>query len=274
MLVSSSMSADSRSTTSTIPNGAGQSPSRYTPMTPVGSCIGSSQQGDRDADEREGRGDVDCGLDVAAPLAAKRSIDRAGQQRQQHGRDDQVVAQAAHGSGSRPSTWSVPVRPRDASSTTRNSAVVAKLMTIAVRTSACGSGSAYCEGSPVARIRQGREALRPQPSHGEDEEIDGIGEQRQADDHLERARPQDQPNARARERSDAEGEDRLPSSHLRRRRSAAAGARDARRAVASHRLMRERDQHQHGRADDEREHAEIEQERARQRNGADQGNSR
>ena len=32
------MRADSRSTTSTIPNGAGQSPSRYTPATPVGAA--------------------------------------------------------------------------------------------------------------------------------------------------------------------------------------------------------------------------------------------
>ena len=46
------------------------------------------------------------------------------------------------GSRSLPSTWSVPVRPREAISTTRKSAVVAKLMTMAVSTSACGTGSA------------------------------------------------------------------------------------------------------------------------------------
>ncbi len=63
-----------------------------------------------------------------------------GQQRQQDGRDDQLV-HPAHALGSRPSTWSVPVRPLEASKTTRNSAVMAKLMTIAVSTSACGNGS-------------------------------------------------------------------------------------------------------------------------------------
>ena len=46
------------------------------------------------------------------------------------------------GSRSVPSTWSVPVRPREAIITTRKSAVVAKPMTMAVRTSAWGTGSA------------------------------------------------------------------------------------------------------------------------------------
>ena len=65
---------------------------------------------------------------------------RAGDEGDQDRGDDQVLA---HGcSLSRPSTWSVPVNPREAISTTRNSAVVAKLMTMAVRTSAWGSGSA------------------------------------------------------------------------------------------------------------------------------------
>ena len=36
--------------------------------------------------------------------------------------------------------------------------------------------------------------------------------------------------------------------------------------------MRDRDQHQHGCADDQRENAEVEQQRTRQRNGADQRN--
>ena len=53
MLVSSSISADSRSTTSTIANGAGQSPSRYTPITPVGEASAAEQR-DRNTDEHEG----------------------------------------------------------------------------------------------------------------------------------------------------------------------------------------------------------------------------
>ena len=57
--------------------------------------------------------------------------------------DHQVrrVQQPGHGRSSSPSTWSPPDRPRSASSTTRNSAVVAKPMTMAVSTSDCGSGS-------------------------------------------------------------------------------------------------------------------------------------
>jgi class 3 adenylate cyclase len=75
-----------------------------------------------------------------------------------------VVGEAGHGSGSRPSTWSVPVKPRDASRTTRNSAVVAKLITMAVKTSACGSGSAKCAGSPTPpAARIGAAPVRSRP---------------------------------------------------------------------------------------------------------------
>ena len=177
-------------------------------------------------------------------------------------------------SGSRPSTWSVPVRPRDASSTTRNSAVVAKLMTMAVRTSACGSGSAYCDGSPVRARSQARRRPCPQPPHGDDEEIDRVGEQRQADDHLERARAQDQPHARARKRPDPEGQDDLH--HSTSAIGGSAGAAGSRRRGGARWLRTDwcamRDQHQHGRPDDEREHADVEEESARHRNAPDQGN--
>ena len=87
----------------------------------------------------------------------------------------------AHSSGSRPSTWSVPVSPRAASSTTSSSAVVAKLMTIAVSTSACGSGSAKRAGSSRRAGLDDRRPPAAQPSHGEDEEVDRVREQRQAD---------------------------------------------------------------------------------------------
>ena len=44
--------------------------------------------------------------------------------------------------GSSPSTWSVPLAPRSASASSIAKPVAAKPMTIAVSTSACGSGSA------------------------------------------------------------------------------------------------------------------------------------
>src|SRR6185295_18877819 len=109
------------------------------------------EERDRNADKRKGRPHADGGLQPAAHLSQEKH-GSAGHERQHHRRDHQVIAHAAHGCGSPPSTWSVPVTPRDASNTTRKSAVVAKLMTIAVRTSACVSGSAYCDGSPGARV--------------------------------------------------------------------------------------------------------------------------
>jgi hypothetical protein len=70
---------------------------------------------------------------------AEHQHQRGGQQRQQDRRDDQLLM---------PSFVTLPAihvvgagQPREASSTTRNSAVMAKLMTMAVSTSACGSGS-------------------------------------------------------------------------------------------------------------------------------------
>ncbi len=55
--------------------------------------------------------------------------------------------------------------------------------------------------------RKDRRRIDPEPPHGENEEINRIGEERQPDDDLERARSQDQPNARAREHADAEGDE-------------------------------------------------------------------
>src|SRR5690606_33146340 len=96
---------------------------------------------------------VERGLRRAALLAAEQQHCHCREQRQQDRREDQVI-RPTHASGSLPSTWSVPVRPRAANSTTRNSAVVAKLITIAVSTSACGKGSMYCDGSPLAASRR------------------------------------------------------------------------------------------------------------------------
>ena len=48
--------------------------------------------------------------------------------------------------------------------------------------------------------------IDPQTAHAEDEEIDGIGEQRQADNHLIGARPEQKPDAGSGENADACGE--------------------------------------------------------------------
>ena len=115
-----------------------------------------------------------------------------------------MIGDAAHGSGSRPSTWSVPgqaARRQQHHEEQRR------------------GREADDDGGQDERLRQRIGVLRgiagrarrqdgsgsgTQPPHRDDEEIDRIGEQRQADDHLKCAWPQDQPHARARERSDAE----------------------------------------------------------------------
>jgi hypothetical protein len=48
----------------------------------------------------------------------------------------------------------------------------------------------YCRMKAMAKV-----SPPMKPPHGDDEEIDGVGKQRQADDHLECARPKDQPDA-------------------------------------------------------------------------------
>ncbi len=70
---------------------------------------------------------------------------------------------------------------------------MAKPMTIAVSTSACGTGSARRMSARRRRRIGGTFGL--QPADAEDEEVDGIGQQRKADDDLIGARPQDQPDA-------------------------------------------------------------------------------
>jgi len=64
---------------------------------------------------------------------------------------------------SAPSTWSEPVSAWARSAITRISAVIAKLITIAVSTSACGSGSAYAGqvgASLPSTIRRAADAAR------------------------------------------------------------------------------------------------------------------
>ena len=81
-------------------------------------------------------------LEAATPGAPiiHEQQDSPGRHRQQNGQDHQMLKESVHQS-SFPSTWSVPVRPREASRTTRNSAVMAKPITMAVNTRACGTGS-------------------------------------------------------------------------------------------------------------------------------------
>src|SRR3546814_237520 len=110
--------------------------------SPVGSgSVDQLKQQERNGEQCKARHNAQRSLQPAAPFIEQQH--RRGHDERQHDRrDHQMVDPAAHGSRSSPSTWSVPVCPRDASSTTRSNAVVAKEMTMAVRTSACGRGSA------------------------------------------------------------------------------------------------------------------------------------
>src|SRR6185312_4251050 len=109
--------------------------------------------------QRHARGDAQRQRRAPA-LLAHQQLQRGNEQRQQDRRDDQVLA---HGVPSSPSTWSLPVSPREVSSTTRNSAVVAKPITIAVSTSACGSGSVYCATLPATSCSTGSAPVRRPP---------------------------------------------------------------------------------------------------------------
>src|SRR5690606_34034652 len=106
------------------------------------------QQHDRNDDQGEGRQQAEADPEASA-LAPGEDHQRPGEQRDEDGCDGQMIEPGGHWSRSRPSTWSVPVRPRAASRTTRKRAVVAKLMTMAVSTSACGRGSACRARSPT-----------------------------------------------------------------------------------------------------------------------------
>src|SRR6185312_9859610 len=91
-----------------------------------------------DGHQREAGQKTEAGAKAPQP-DAQQELHGSDRERDQDRRDRE---RAVHGVPSSPSTWSLPARPRDVSSTTRNKAVVAKPMTIAVSTSACGSGSA------------------------------------------------------------------------------------------------------------------------------------
>ena len=58
-------------------------------------------------------------------------------------------------------------------------------------------------------LRDDRRKPLAHPAHHEDKEVDGVGKQRQSDDDLEGARPQEQPDPGPREHGDAKGDDDL-----------------------------------------------------------------
>src|SRR5699024_10975115 len=77
-------------------------------------------------------------------------------------------------------------------------------------------------------VAQHRRGATAQAAAGKNEQVDGIGQQRQPDDDLERARAQQQPQSRAAQHADAECEHEFhqrPRSDLRARRTGGAGRR-------------------------------------------------
>src|SRR5690606_14241333 len=102
---------------------------------------GQAQQGDGGG-QLAGDGQKAQGKTATAVAVAQHQHERPAYQRDDDRRNGEVLHPACHLRVSLPSTWSVPLKPREASRITRNSAVVAKAMTMAVRTSAWGSGSA------------------------------------------------------------------------------------------------------------------------------------
>src|SRR5690606_26967164 len=118
-------------------------------------AVHPDQQQDAQQQRDEGREHVHRSLDHATAVAEPQYQGCSGQGKQDGGNNPelQIVGKQRNrvqGSSSCPSTWSPSLRPRKASSSTRNSAVVAKPMTIAVSTNAWGSGSAYCVRSAAS----------------------------------------------------------------------------------------------------------------------------
>src|SRR5690606_12379278 len=108
---------------------------------------------------RQRRAEIDrdpCAL----ALLAKQYEHGRRQQWQDDRYHDEVRGTRHHESSLAPSTWSVPLSPRDASRPTRNNAVDEK-----------------------------------QATHAEDEKIHRVRKQREAHDHLEGSRTQHQPDA-------------------------------------------------------------------------------
>ena len=120
----------------------------------IGLLVAPKQQRHGDQQPQGGREDIERGF-CALVLFTEQQHQRR-RQHGQHNRRQQQVGHAQMGKGKQqvghgiscasrariPSTWSVPDIPREASSTTKNNAVMAKPMTMAVSTSAWGRGSA------------------------------------------------------------------------------------------------------------------------------------
>ena len=212
---------------------------------------------------------------VAAVVADQQQQDRRGR-RQQHRQDRQVGVDPVHpGSAASglPSTWSVPPSCRLRSASSMTKPVVAKPMTMAVSTSACGSGSA----SSGLRAED-RRRCAPQPAHAEDEDVDRVADQRQPQHHREAAPAQQQVDADGDDPADAGGNEQL---HAHVCRSSASTSADPRgdcgpawerpgaRPAATDTGMRalrpflagraQHRQHQHRRADHGDVHAQVEQ---------------
>src|SRR5690606_25520227 len=101
-----------------------------------------NEQLEKDGCKRNAGGQASCGADGQAFGAAlEQQQRRTGEQRNDDRRDDQVGAVHTPFEPP-PSTWSEPVSRCVRSAITSIRAVIAKPMTIAVSTSACGSGSA------------------------------------------------------------------------------------------------------------------------------------
>ena len=107
----------------------------------LGAVAGRLHQRNCQRNQRQRGDEADAALQ--AVLAQHQQHD-AGDERQHHRQDGQMI-KPVHAcrpsSWCRPSTWSLPSSARAFSASTMTKAVMPKLMTMAVSTSACGSGS-------------------------------------------------------------------------------------------------------------------------------------
>ena len=87
-------------------------------------------------------------------------------------------------------------------------------MTIAVRISACGSGLAVGPARHVEPGRDDRRHLARDPAGGEDQQVDGVAEERDAEQHADDVLRQHQIDGGGKEQADEDARTRLPSAVL------------------------------------------------------------
>ena len=205
---------------------------RFAPRIDAGECRGRNRDADdadrttsiadeqigdqRDAERRRPAADLQH-LDAVRPRPVETTPARCANRSDRPGQRDPALQQralrreqqdAAVPSGTRIGSTSALIVPCPTSSTssvptvactrcasTSENASRPKPITIAVRTSACGTGSAYGGDQPLCAARHDRRLRARQSAGGEDQQVRAVRQQAKADDQLRQPAAQHQVDA-------------------------------------------------------------------------------